>query len=83
MLNCASNTEDNDTIDVYGVITGMIVGHKDTATAKRYTNPTDEHLLAAMGKISMKKSHQNSQHPTIDNNLGLSHNVKNQVHIGS
>ena len=29
-----------------------IVGHKDTATAKRYTNPTDEHLLAAMTKIS-------------------------------
>jgi hypothetical protein len=56
-----------------------IVGHRDTATAKRYTNPTDEQLLAAMGKISMKKS----QHPTIDNNLGLSHNVKNQVHIGS
>jgi len=38
----------------------QIVGHKDTKTAKRYTNPTDEHLMAAMAKIG-KKSHQFSQ----------------------
>ena len=23
----------------------QVVGHKDTKTAKRYTNPTDEHML--------------------------------------
>ena len=38
----------------------QIVGHKDTKTAKRYTNPTDEHLMAAMAKIG-EKSHQFSQ----------------------
>ena len=32
-----------------------IVGHKNTATAKRYTNPTEEHLLNAMPTL---ESHQ-------------------------
>ena len=35
-----------------------IVGHKDTETAKRYVNPTEEHLINAMPPI---KSHQFSQ----------------------
>ncbi len=47
-----------------------VVGHKDTATAKRYTNPTDEHLLVAMEKMS----HQFSQHSTLDNNSVFSDN---------
>jgi hypothetical protein len=38
----------------------QFVSHKDTKTAKRYTNPTDEHLMAAMAKIG-KKSRQSSQ----------------------
>jgi len=40
----------------------QIVGHKDTKTAKRYTNPTDAHLMAAMAKL-VKKSHVFSQTP--------------------
>lgn len=39
-----------------------IVGHKDTDTAKRYTNPTEEHLLNAMPAM---KSHQFSQQSDI------------------
>lgn len=35
-----------------------IAGHKNTATAARYSNPTENHLLNAMPKI---KSHQFSQ----------------------
>ncbi len=39
----------------------QIAGHKDTATAKRYNNPTEEQLLAAMAKMSPQFSqhHQN------------------------
>jgi integrase len=36
----------------------QIVGHKDTATAKRYINPTDTHLMAAMSKMSLQFSRQ-------------------------
>jgi integrase len=43
----------------------QIVGHKDTKTAKRYTNPTDDHLLAAMAKLVIK-SHEFSQTPDIN-----------------
>jgi len=57
----------------------QIVGHKDTATAKRYTNPTDEHLLAAMEKMS----HQFSQHSTLDSNLVFSDNRESKVTINS
>ena len=57
----------------------QIVGHKDTATAKRYTNPTDEHLLAAMEKMSQ----QFSQHSTLDNNLVFSDNRESKVNINS
>ena len=45
-----------------------VVGHKDTRTAKRYTNPTDEHLLAAISKVALK-FHQNSQYRQIDSKL--------------
>jgi integrase len=38
-----------------------IVGHKDAKTAKRYTNHTDAHLMAAMAQLE-KESHQFSQH---------------------
>jgi len=44
----------------------QIVGHKDTKTAKRYTNPTDDHLLAAMAKLVIK-SHEFSQ--TLNNDI--------------
>ncbi len=57
----------------------QIVGHKDTATAKRYTNPTDEHLLAAMEKMS----HQFSQHSTLDSNSVFSDNRESKVNINS
>jgi integrase len=57
----------------------QIVGHKDTSTAKRYTNPTDEHLLAAMGKMS----HQFSQHTKLDSNLVFSDNKESKVKINS
>jgi integrase len=57
----------------------QIVGHKDTATAKRYTNPTGEHLLVAMGKMS----HQFSQHTELDNNLVFSDNRESKVNIDS
>jgi integrase len=57
----------------------QIVGHKDTTTAKRYTNPTDEHLLAAMGKMS----HQFSQHSTLDSNSVFSDNRESKVNIDS
>jgi hypothetical protein len=33
----------------------QIIGNKDTKTAKRYTNPTDEHMLAAMPKVSRQQ----------------------------
>ena len=36
----------------------QVVGYKDTKTAKRYTNPTDEHMLAAMSKVSRQFSRQ-------------------------
>ena len=57
----------------------QIVGHKDTTTAKRYTNPTDDHLLVAMGKMS----HQFSQHSTLDNNSVFADNRESQVNINS
>ena len=57
----------------------QIAGHKDTATAKRHTYSTDEHLLAVMGKMS----HQFSQHSTLDNNLVFSDNRENKVNINS
>ena len=57
----------------------QIVGHKDTKTAKWYTNPTDDHLLVAMGKMS----HQFSQHSTLDNNSVFSDNTESQVNIKS
>ena len=56
-----------------------VVGHKDTSTAKRYTNPTDEHLLVAMGKMS----HQFSQHTTLDSNSVFSDNRESKVNINS
>jgi len=42
----------------------QLVGHKDTATAKRYTNPADEQLLAAMDKVF--QPHHFSQHTPLD-----------------
>jgi hypothetical protein len=39
------------------------VPDKDVATAKRYNNPSDEHLLAALEKIT---SRQISRHATED-----------------
>jgi integrase len=30
----------------------QVVGHKDTKTAKRYTNPTEEHMLATKSRGS-------------------------------
>ena len=57
----------------------QFVGHKDTATAKRNTNPADEHLLAAMGKMS----HQFSQHTELDSNSVFSDNRESKVNINS
>jgi hypothetical protein len=57
----------------------QVVGHKDTATAKRYTNLTDERLLAVMGKMS----HQFSQHSTLDSNSVFSDNSESKVNINS
>jgi integrase len=57
----------------------QVVKHKDTATAKRDTNPTDEHLLAAMGKMS----HQFSQYSTLDSNSVFSDNRESKVNINS
>jgi hypothetical protein len=56
-----------------------VLGHKDTSTAKRDTNPTDEHLLVEMGKIS----HQFSQHSTLDSNSVFSDNRESNVNINS
>jgi len=57
-----------------------IVGHKDAKTAKRYTNPTDAHLMAAMAKME-KESHQFSQHAQTENKIEESETGKLQVNI--
>ena len=33
----------------------QIVGHKDTKTAKRYTNLIKEHMLVALSKVSRQQ----------------------------
>ena len=59
-----------------------IAGHKDTKTAQRYCNPTDEHLMAAMAKLE-KKSHAFSQTAKTDNNLDEAESGKSQAVINS
>jgi integrase len=59
-----------------------IVGHKDAKTAKRYTNPTDAHLMAAMAKLE-KESHQFSQHLQTDRKLDILETRENQAIINS
>jgi hypothetical protein len=54
----------------------QIAGHKDTATAKRYNNPTEEQLLAAMAKMG---SHQFSQHRQNDSEKEESITPENKV----
>ena len=56
----------------------QIVGHKDTKTAKRYTNPTDDHLLAAMAKL-VKQSHEFSQTPDINSTEDNAEGIKNKA----
>ena len=60
----------------------QIAGHKDTKTARRYCNPTDAHLMAAMAKLE-KKSHAFSQTAKTDNNLDEAESEKSQVVINS
>jgi integrase len=60
----------------------QIVGHKDTKTAKRYINPTDEHLMAAMARFE-KKSRQFSQPTQTENKLEEAETKKLQVNIAS
>jgi integrase len=55
-----------------------IVGHKDAKTAKRYTNLTNEHLLAAMSKLS-KGSRIFSQQQQNEDNGKDSQEVKKDV----
>jgi integrase len=57
----------------------QIVGHKDMATAKRYTNPTDEHLFETMRKMS----HQFSQHTKLDNKTDFPDNMESKVSLNS
>jgi integrase len=60
----------------------QIVGHKDTKTAKRYTNPTDEHLLAAMAKL-VKKSHVFSQTPEKNSSEVCTESINSIAVIGT
>ena len=49
----------------------QVVGHKDTKTARRYTNPTDEHMLSAMSKVSRQFSRQQEKNElTVKTNDG-------------
>ena len=57
----------------------QVVDRKDTAAVKRYTNPTDEHLLVAMGKMSL----QFSQHTELDSNPVFFDNREYKVNINS
>jgi hypothetical protein len=54
----------------------QIAGHKDTATAKRYNNPTEEQLMAAMKKLEV---HQFSQHHQNNSEKSESMTSENKV----
>jgi integrase len=71
-----------------------IVGQKDPKTALRYTNPTDENLMAAMqelGKKPLGKKHQKPEKKSLEfsliekrgSNIGEAENNKSKEYIGS
>jgi integrase len=59
--------------------TMQIVGHKDTKTARRYNNPTEEHVLSAMSKVTR----QFSRHEQKNELTGTTERSKSKVMIGS
>jgi hypothetical protein len=58
----------------------QIAWHKDTKTARRYCNPTDAHLMAALAKLE-KKFHAFSLTAKADNILDDAESGKSKVII--